>query len=79
MRNKFVPQIICIKYMRNKFVSMVMESYHKPRYPQSFHLDEDGNSLVIETMRLGNYRNKSDLFRDAVKCLNKNLSHEITA
>jgi len=58
---------------------MVMESYHKPRYPQSFHLDEDGNSLVIETMRLGNYRNKSDLFRDAVKCLNKNLSHEVTA
>jgi len=56
-----------------------MESYHKPRYPQSFHLDEDGNSLVIETMRLGNYRNKSDLFRDAVKCLNKNLSHEVTA
>lgn len=65
--------------MRNKFVSMAIEACHKPRFPQSFHLDEEGNSLVTETMRLGNYRNKSDLFRDAVKCLNKNLSHEVTA
>ena len=45
----------------------------KPRYPQSFHLDEDGNQLVIETMRLGGYKEKSALYRDAVKQLNMKL------
>jgi len=50
----------------------------KPRYPQSFHLDEDGNQLVIETMRLGGYKEKSALYRDAVKQLNKSLKQETT-
>lgn len=64
----------CIKYMSHKIVTMATETSHKQRFPQSFHLDEAGNMLVIETMRAGNYRNKSDMFRDAVKCLNRNLN-----
>jgi hypothetical protein len=51
----------------------------KPRYPQSFHMDEDGNRLVIETIRLGGYSEKSAMFRDAVKQLNKSLKQEATA
>jgi len=45
----------------------------KPRFPQSFHLDEDGNRMVLETMRLGGYKEKSALYRDAVKQLNMKL------
>jgi len=51
----------------------------KPRFPQSFHMDEAGNELVNETMCLGGYREKSALFRDAVKKLNKSLKEEVTA
>ena len=58
---------------------MATEANHKPRFPQSFHLDEEGNALVIETMTIGNYQSKSDLFRDAVKCLNKSLAKGATA
>jgi hypothetical protein len=58
---------------------------NKPRYPQSFHLDEEGNELVEENMRLGGYgipgtkKTKSDMFRDAVKELNTKLKQEAIA
>lgn len=57
------------------------EATHKPRFPQSFHLDEEGNSLVEETMQRGGYgrREKSRMFRDAVKQLNMKLKQEVTA
>ena len=43
------------------------------RYPHSFHLDAAGNALVAETMRIGAYKSKSDMLRDAVKKLNAEL------
>lgn len=43
------------------------------RYPHSFHVDADGNTLVVETMRIGAYKSKSDMLRDAVKKLNAEL------
>jgi len=48
------------------------------RYPHSFHLDEAGNRIVTENMRIGSYQTKSDMFRDAVQRLNKDLK-ETTA
>lgn len=58
---------------------MAQSQATKPRYPQSFHMDEEGNLLVLETMVLGGYKEKSALFRDAVKQLNKSLKQEATA
>ena len=51
----------------------------KPRFPQSFHMDEEGNSLVEETMVLGKYEKKSDMFRESVKLMNMKLKQEVTA
>jgi hypothetical protein len=56
-----------------------VQATSKSRYPQSFHMDEAGNDLVLETMRLGGYREKSALFRDAVKKLNKTLKTGVKA
>jgi hypothetical protein len=39
-------------------------------------MDEAGEALVSETMHLGNYDSKSDMFRDAVKVLNKKLTRK---
>ena len=55
-----------------------LKAITKPRYPQSFHMDAEGNDLVIETMRLGGYEEKSAMFRDAVLTLNTKLKTEAT-
>lgn len=57
---------------------MATETAMHARFPQSFHMDENGNRLVIETMHLGGYRTKTDLFKAAVQELNTKLKKEAT-
>lgn len=43
------------------------------RYPYSISFEEEINILAIENMRLGMYKSKTEMLRDAVKMLNKAL------
>lgn len=50
----------------------------KPK-THSFQLDIDDESVVRENLRMKKWESKSHMYREAIRCLNKQLKGRVTA